>query len=186
MPPFNPLNYLKFRATAILIIFSLIGVSLNAQSDISREYQVKAVFIYNFSHFIEWKSDLFNDPLAPFVIGIFGDDPFGKYLDETVQGEKINGHPIKIYHFKNIKEIHNCQILYINPSDSKLLKDCIFYTNGKKILSVSDSPDFANDGGIIQFIIKENKTRLLINLAAVKASGLNVSSKLLRLAKTIN
>ncbi|HMG14826.1 MAG TPA: YfiR family protein, partial [Saprospiraceae bacterium] len=106
---------------------------MSAQSDISREYQVKAIFIYNFCHFVEWKSESFSDPSAPFIIGIFGEDPFGKYLDEAVQGEKINGHPIKIYRFKNIKDMHNCNILYIN-SDSRLLKEYLALTSGKKVL----------------------------------------------------
>lgn len=49
------------------------------------EYQVKAVFLFNFAQFVTWPSQPAD---APLVIGILGDDPFGSYLDETVRGEK--------------------------------------------------------------------------------------------------
>src|ERR1700721_2428538 len=45
------------------------------------EYQVKAVFVYNFSHFVEWPAQAFAAANAPFVIGILGGDPFGANLD---------------------------------------------------------------------------------------------------------
>src|SRR5690242_10742668 len=53
------------------------------------EYQLKAVFLFNFAQFVEWPARAFAAPHAPLVIGVLGADPFGSYLDELVAGEKV-------------------------------------------------------------------------------------------------
>ena len=186
----NNLNKVKVSKIiclrAIYLLF-LLGIcrSVSAQ-EISREYQVKSVFLYNFSHFVEWQNDIFNSPTDPFIIGIIGEDPFGNYINETVRGEKVLGHNIIVQRYANIKEAKYCHILYLNIKDNRQLKDALNAINGRHILTVSDVPDFAKSGGMIQFFTEKNKTRLLINIAAAKSAGLIISSKLLRLAVTLN
>lgn len=70
-----------------------------ARAQVSREYQLKAVFLFNFSRFTDWPPETFADPAAPLVIGILGKDPFGPFLEEAVRGETINNRPLKIEHF---------------------------------------------------------------------------------------
>ena len=65
------------------------GLVLPQPSSTSPEYQVKAVFLFNFTQFVEWPENAFEDEQSPLIIGVLGDDPFGSYLDETVQGEKV-------------------------------------------------------------------------------------------------
>ena len=62
------------------------------------EYQVKAVFLFNFAQFVSWPSPQPSD--TPFVIGIVGDDPFDSYLDETVRGEKVNNRSLTTQRFR--------------------------------------------------------------------------------------
>src|SRR5688572_10771685 len=96
-------------------IVSLIACSTffaSAQTrPVAREYQLKAVFIYNFTQFVEWPSNAFSSDQAPMVIGILGTDPFGSDLEETIAGEKINGHPLLVQHYSTIEEVGACQIL---------------------------------------------------------------------------
>ena len=61
-----------------------------AETGISSEYQIKAVFLFNFAQFVEWPRQAFPEAETPLVIGILGEDPFSSYLDETVRGEKVN------------------------------------------------------------------------------------------------
>src|SRR5438132_13855673 len=81
------------------------------------EYQVKAMFLFNFAHFVTWPSQKSSD--APLVIGILGDDPFGSYLDETVRGEKVINRPLVIQRFGRSTELTNCNILFISQSESE-------------------------------------------------------------------
>jgi len=171
-----------------LILFASLlsfGALAPSQNETSKEYQVKAVFLYNFTQFIEWPPDAFAQPDAPLVIGILGPDPFGKYLDETVQGEKINGHPLVVQRFHTLSEIGQCQILFINTDEKSQWKQIFEYAKAQHVLTVGDVTNFSKQGGMIRFFPEENKIRIRINLTSVKNADLKVSSKLLRLAEIV-
>jgi YfiR/HmsC-like len=146
-------------------------------------YQVKAVFLYNFCQFTDWPAESFVSPESPLVIAVLGPNPFGNYLEETIAGEKANGHPLVIRYFKEINDISNCHILFVNPAVK--IKEVITAVNGRTILTVSDADVFAKAGGMIEFFMAGNKIRFKINVKAAKAAGLNISSKLLRLAEIV-
>jgi hypothetical protein len=158
------------------------AATVTAQTPSATERQVKAVFLFNFTQFTDWPDDAFSSPETPFVIGILGEDPFGKYLDQVVAGEKANGHVLIVKRFKSVEEAKNCQLLFVNLSDADKLKLLMEELKGRSILVVSDHADFLKSGGMVRFFTKENKIQFQINTDAVKGGNLNMSSKLLRLA----
>ena len=176
-------NIKKHPALSLLILLCLYKYDIQAQITATREYQVKAVFRYNFSQFVQWPENTFNRPEEPFVIGILGADPFGKYLDETVKEDSIAGHVIAVRRYNAIRDIKNCQILYMNVVNAA---DSLQELAGRSILTVSDVNGFATTGGMIGFITQNNKIRFQINLSASKAVKLMISSKLLRLANIVD
>jgi hypothetical protein len=149
------------------------------------EYQVKAVFLYNFSHFVEWPAQVFTAANGPFVIGILGNDPFGVRLDEAVRGEQIDQHPLVVRRFHNIGEIGDCQILYIDRSESGQLRQILAALDHRGTLTVSDLDGSSERGVMIQFTTENNRIRLRINVDSARAAGLTVSSKLLRPAEIV-
>jgi hypothetical protein len=155
---------------------------LAAQSPASPEYEVKAVFLFNFTQFIQWPPGSFPTDQAPLIIGILGEDPFGSYLQETVLGEKVNGHTIIVQHYNNIEEIKTCHILFINLPETRL-DQAAESLKGRNTLTVSDAPGFLKHGGMIRFFTRNNKIQLQINLEPSKEANLVISSKLLRLAE---
>jgi hypothetical protein len=150
------------------------------------EYQVKAVFVFNFSHFVEWPAQAFTEPGEPFVIGILGGDPFGARLDEAVRGEMVKQHPLIIRRFRTVEEIGACSILYIDRSQSALLGQILGALQHRNTLTVSDLEDSAQRGVMIQFTTENNRIRLRINVDAAKSAGLTISSNLLRPAEIIS
>src|SRR6202044_1020480 len=96
------------------LLWAVVAYALLLQSvaaaDSPSEYQVKAVFLFNFSQFVDWPAQAFTSPTEPFVIGILGTDPFGSHLDETVRGERIAGPPILVRRFTKVDEIADCHI----------------------------------------------------------------------------
>lgn len=170
---------------ALLAALLLSGLNLMAQTVATREYQVKAVFLFNFSQFVTWPTNAFPEAQTPLTIGVLGEDPFGTYLDETVRGEKVNGHPLVIQRYRSIKEVKDCQILFVSRSESKRVEQILTGLQGKNILTVSDIEGFAAKGGIVRFIAEQNKIHFRINLQAAKDAGLIISSKLLRLAEIV-
>ena len=156
-----------------------------AQSPASPEYQLKAVFLFNFAQFVEWPASAFPGPDAPLVIGILGEDPFGPYLDETVRGEKVNDRPLVVRRFRSVEEISTCHILFISGREMGRLRGILDSLRGRSILTVGDVEGFATRGGMIRFITDQNRIRFRINLDAAKAADLTISSKLLRAAQIV-
>jgi hypothetical protein len=154
------------------------------QSVSTKEYEVKAAFLFHFTRFVEWPEQSFPITNSPFIIGILGENPFGNALSEIVSGEEVKGHPLVIQHYQSASEIKNCHILFIN-SDNPDVLSVINLTKEQNILTVSDIPDFPSKGGMIGFFIENNKVRLRINLDRARAANLNIDSKLLRLAQIV-
>lgn len=181
--PFGP----PFRFWFVLAVcLAFGGLSAAAQSEISKAYQIKAVFLFNFSQFVNWPANPASDAQAPFTIGILGDNPFGDYLEATVRGEKVNGHDLVVQHFQRVEDVKNCEILFVSQSESHHFKDDLAALHGRNILTVGDADGFSKNGGIVRFVTEQNKIHFRIDLEAAKAANLTISSQLLRLAEIIN
>jgi hypothetical protein len=192
MPFIKAISYLRRRSTSgsLLHLFLVALVLLQDSQYVlaqapSREYQLKAVFLFNFTQFVDWPANAFENTQSPLVIGVIGDNPFGAYLAQTVSGEKINGHPLTVQYYKNEEEIKSCHILFVNVSETKKQEQVLETVKGKNILTVSDHPDFLKQDGMIRFVTNNNKIKLQINMDACKESKMVLSSKLLRLAEII-
>jgi hypothetical protein len=151
----------------------------------TKEYQVKAVFLFNFAQFVEWPPDAFPEASAPLVIGVLGGDPFGPVLDEVVANETVHHHPVIVRHFPEAGDISVCHVLFIAESDPFRLTHILKELEGRPILTVGDAKSFAASKGMIQFVLAENRIRLRINASAAKAARLSISSQLLRQAEVV-
>jgi len=169
----------SLKHTTFILLLSVMALPVFAQK--ASEYQVKAAFLFNFSKFLEWPPQAMGQPGEPFVIGVLGADPFGTYLNEIIEGEKINEHPMTVKRYSNVEEVDRCHILFINVPGKT--SEVISALKGKNILTVSDEIDFDKNGGIIRFFTENETIHLEINIKAAKAANLDVSSKLLRIAK---
>ena len=176
----SPRNWL----VAFALLFSS-GPHLSAQS-VSKEYQIKAAFLYNFSQFVDWPAGAFPNGQAPLIIGVIGDDPFGSYLDEIVRGEKVNNHPLVVQRFHRVNEIKTCHVLFVSRSEANQVEQILSNLRDREILTVGDFEGFAQRGGMIRFITENNKIRFRINVGAARAAKLTISSKLLRAAEVVN
>jgi len=144
------------------------------------EYQIKAVFLFNFAQFVEWPANAFHSAQAPLVIGVLGADPFDLQLDTAVSGEKIGERPLVVRRYRRVDEIAECHILFISGSETGQLDRIMARLKGRSLLTVGDTDDFNRVGGMVRFVTENNKIRLRINVESAKAAGLVISSKLLR------
>jgi hypothetical protein len=149
------------------------------------EYKVKAAFLYNFAQYVEWPSERFKDKQAPIVLGVLGKDPFGKQLDETFKGKKIGERGFEVVRVKSAAEASTCHMLFVPASDAALLRDLLKECAGKSVLLVGESTDFSASGGCVNFYLDAGKVRFEINVDAAKRSKLEVSSKLLKVARLV-
>ena len=165
-----------------VIAFLLFG-NLTAQAQVSREYQLKAVFLYNFAQFTEWPANAFADDKSPIVIGIVGADPFGAALEQTIQGETVGGHPLTIQHFPRPADIKTCHLLFFTQSENRHVEEILKTLQDKPVLTVSDMDTPMTSAVMIRFVLENNKVHFRVNAEAAHAANLSLSSKLLRVAE---
>ena len=175
---------------AVLVSLSL-AVSVRAQSadpDGSSEYLIKAGFIYNFAQLVQWPDAAFPQSDSPIVIGIVGNDPFGATIDSVVQGKKLNGRSLVVKRFrwgKDTREIKDCNILFVSSSERERLDEIIQAVKSLPILTIGETPGFATRGGIINLTLEGNRVRFEVDIEAAKQANVNISSRLLALARIV-
>jgi hypothetical protein len=153
---------------------------------VADEYQVKAVFLFNFGQFVEWPSGAYDTPNAPFVICVMGEDPFGKTLDDVVRGESVASRSLVVRRLSSADEVPGCNILFVGRGEPRLLPDALLAARGRSVLTVTDIDGAERQGAMIVLFNENNRIRMRINLAEAKASHLVISSKLLRPAEVIH
>ena len=149
------------------------------------EYDVKAGFLFKLPQFIDWPASAFVTPDAPIVIGIVGVDPFGKTLDELVKGEIVRGHPLAIKRLNPDDDLKSCQVLFICRNKKDQLPSLLQKLKGCPVLTVGDDNGFADQGSMVNFVLVQEKVKLEINPVAVEQAGLQISAKLLKLARIV-
>jgi hypothetical protein len=168
----------------LFCLLALLPVKARAAAD-SKEYQIKAAFLLNFTKFVEWQPAAFASSTEPFNIGILGDDPFGPILDQTIQGETAKNRKIVILRSKHLDDLKNCHLLFISKSEKSRVTEILSGLEAKPVLKVSEIDAFAMKGGNINFYFDKTKVRFEINPAAAQRCGLKISSELLSVAKIV-
>jgi len=156
-----------------------------AQDVPTKEYEIKAAFLFNFVQFVKWPPAAFASPDAPLCIGILGPDPFAGALDDTIRGEAVNGHKLVLQRSNNIDDLRGCQMIFVARSEANDVGPILTAVNSGPILTVSEIDHFAQDGGDIGFYLSNGKVRFEINPEAARRVGLKISSQLLALGRIV-
>jgi hypothetical protein len=163
----------------------LLSSSTRAQSPAAGEYQVKAAFLYNFAKFVEWPPNSFSDASAPLRICVFGQDPFGEELRDIAREKTVNGRKLEVNHVVDLRQARNCQILFIASSGGPSGEQLIAGLRGASVLTVADTKGFTERGGMINFVVENDRVQFEVNHKAAVQAGLKVSSRLLSVAKVV-
>jgi|WetSurMetagenome_2_1015567.scaffolds.fasta_scaffold29021_4 hypothetical protein len=181
-------KYLKQVFLSILIALNcnltlagnVVTVSMSAEFFPVHEYELKAVFLYNLGQFVTWSPNSISN--GYFLICVLGKDPFQGSLELAISGKQLHNQPVKLRYLKRVEEGLDCQIIFVSSSEEPFLSSILPVLEKYPILTVSDSNRFLSEGGMIRFMIHEDKIRLQINQANIKKPNLTISSKLLALA----
>jgi hypothetical protein len=149
------------------------------------EYQVKAAFIYKFASYIQWPPITGVASARPFVIGIFGKDPFGQSFDQIVRGQSVQGRPVVIRRLQGIEDASSCDILFISDSEKGNLRRIFAVLHDAPVLTIGDADRFGERGGMIHLTTENNRIRFDINVKAIERARLKAASQLLRLARIV-
>ena len=189
---------------ALMAALLMVPMAQKAQADAaqSKEYQIKAAFLYQFIKFVDWPDEKNTDSNEPIIIGIIGKDSFGNNIN-LIKDKKVNNRKLVVKLFqgfdktnksegkdkprvhKEIVTIRKCHLLFICSSEKENLWEIIKGLEGSDVLTVGDMNGFLESGGIINLIKEEKNIRFEINNTAAIKAGLKIRSQLLRLAKRV-
>jgi hypothetical protein len=169
----------------ILLLLVLGGTwDVHAEQRNPGEYQVKALFIYNFINFVEWPADSSFSSNSTVNVCIVGDDPFNEAFDE-IRNETVKGKRLVIKPYHTSEERKGCQVLFIPASEGRRAESILRTVRDTGALTVGDTEEAARQGAVIGFYMEQKKVRFAINMEAAKRAGFKISSKLLKLAKIV-
>jgi hypothetical protein len=166
---------------AIAILLALGGPA--RADEPSREYLVKAAFIFNFTQFVRWPDSAFKGSDDVFTVAIVGSDPFNGALEHAVTDKTVGSRRIVFRHFANASDLGPCQLLFVPSGEDGEITALIKKLGNTPVLTIGESEDFLPMGGQMRFFTEDNKIRFEIDIEAINKSGLKISAKLATLAR---
>jgi hypothetical protein len=169
--------------TSVSVLFN--PLPLPAQNQANSEYRTKANYIAKFPSFVEWPPDAISPGQASFLICVLGDYPFGISLSELTGGRTFRNHRFEVRWLHNPLESRPCHLLFIGKSERKRYTQLLDNVRGQMVLTVGETPEFLDAGGIIAFSMPGETLQFDVNLAAANKAHLRISSQLLTLARHV-
>jgi uncharacterized protein DUF4154 len=149
------------------------------------ESQVKAAYLYNFAKFVEWPEQAFASPDAPIQLCVLNDPSIGSELSQIVKGRAVANHPVKVVLVQSPEQSRTCHILFISRSQSGQARHSIDVLRNSSVLTVGETKGFVEDGGIMNFVLQDDRVQFQVNHKAARQAGLSLSSRLLAVAKVV-
>lgn len=168
----------------LLLLSAAMPVYGEVQS--ARALEIQAAFLVKFSSYVKWPNSAFSTPEAPIVIGIFGRDPFGSIIDQIARSYTTNGRRVEVRRCSDPVSLCNSHIVFVAPTATAQMKEIIAALSGRSVLLVGNSPRFLARGGMINFVTVGEKIRFDISKTNSDRAGLEISSKLLKVAHAVH
>ena len=202
----NIKNRKALRCRLLVMTFSigllavvLVRPLLAAQSE---EMQLKSAFLYNFIKFVDWPQKKFEDSNSAVIIGVIAKDPLGDAFKPLI-GKKVKNRTVVVKHLTGFDDLNQsrkqnnsepneiaaslreCHLLFICSAENRNISKIIDSIKDCNVLIVGEQTGFLETGGMINFLIENNKVRFEINLDAAEKEELKMNSQLLQLAKRV-
>lgn len=143
------------------------------------ESELKAALVVQLARrFVTWPDSAFKSTSAPFEIGVLGTSPFEGYLDRQSAGKQVGEHPIRVRYAAAETELAGCHVIFIAANRKSPLQSVVKLFEGKPTLLVGEEPGFAEKGGMVNLLIKDQKPFLQIHGPAAESVGLRFSGAL--------
>lgn len=147
----------------------------------ANEDDVKLALVYKIARFVSWP----DTDVDPFLLCVTGKSTYAA-ANARLAGRLIRERAIRIERIR-ADDPHRpaCDALYISRESvvdtNSLLQDY----NGKPVLTVSDTSDFATRGGMVGLTLRNKRVGIQINVDNYERVGLNINSQLLQLADLV-
>lgn len=187
----------------LLIPALLAGLLLSSQAaaavDSEKVAKVKAAYLLNFLRFASFDDEQFDKPTSPFRILVIGEHPMGGILDATFANQDVNGRKVVIERHalpaqgdedrdEKLDELadamQSVHTVYVGDGDKPVLREVI-HRIPRTVLSVGDHLEHGVMGCMLALNIDDGRVVFHANLKSIEASKVELSSRLLRLARPL-
>jgi uncharacterized protein DUF4154 len=173
-----------WRGALLLMMLGALGIARPAYGAASvSESELKAAFLYNFAKFVTWPTSAFPSETAPIQVAVFGDEEFSIKLKELLNDKKAHGRSFEVKRILSPFEAKNFQMVFVTSAENRRAPMLLEVTKKLPVLTIGESDQFLEWGGMINFVFEEAQLRFEINTEPAEKVKLEISSKLLRLAK---
>ena len=156
----------------------------SAQETEASEDAVKAAFIVSFPKYVDWPAEAFTNANSPIIIGVLGETTVTRDLQRVIAGRVVNGRALILKRVApGEEETANFHILFI-PAEEQRRASNFLARHKRGALTVGESNDFLERGGVINLRRQNQKIGLEVSLTSASNAGLKLSSKLLAVAST--
>lgn len=176
-----PLKLLSFFSGLFRVVFFLallfqMHLALSEEGDASA---LKSAFLFNFALYTEW-------PVLPgtFEFCIVGQDDLGGAVD-VLSRKVILGRPIRVRRIRDFDAL-TCNLVFIAKSESARIGDILALLANLPVLTVADIGIEDNAGTMLQLQIENGRVGFSADQTAARAVGLNLSAKMLRIARSVH
>lgn len=180
-------SFLKRITSIVLLIILSISTAFTPNTSsqkVDTNAKIKAVFIYNFTKYIEWPQEY---KTGEFTIGILGENSaLFTELDKMSKLKKVSNQPFVIKSFASASQLDNPHILYIPEDSTDQLRKAIDQLKGKSTLIVTEKPGLAKQGSTINFVVQGSMQKFELNKSNATQRNLKVASALENLAISVN
>ena len=167
--------------TALLMAMPLVGLATSAPRD---EYELKAAFVLNFAKLVQWPDGALGNAAA-FDVAVMADTDQYASIARRLDGKSAAGHLVEPRRAVSLDQLSGAHIIFVTRDSGVGAEDVVSATRGKSVLLIGESRDFARRGGAINFYTEQRRVRFEVNPEAVKQAGLQISSRLLSVARIV-
>lgn len=177
------------RASLALLLVVLVGGANTPAAAQGKpgEYDVKAELLYRLTRVFEWPEAARVAPDQPIRVGVLGHDPFDGALEEKFEGKPSPfGSGFTVVPIETLEDALRCHIVFVPRDVDAESRAQIPALRRASILLVGEQTRFAErDGGILAIVPDGRKTAMILNMASLAESGLQASSRFLRLCRIV-
>lgn len=176
------------RAKKLLRLLLGLGLLLGSHSSLLaqslEEQTVLAALALNIVRFTTWPVEAQAQMKESIELCVVGDNMVQQSfagIDHKAVGNKT----LRIVNLSRLRNFEECQVLYVSDLKQNVLLQVFVEIKKQPLLTIGEGYDFAAQGGMVGLENVDGKITLHVNLPVVGESNLNVSARLLKLAKII-
>lgn len=149
------------------------------------EYAVKAAFVFRMLGLIEWPASAFAGPETPLWIGVASADELADALVMLGDGRQAQGRAVKVTRLDAGAWPPTLHAVFVGGQASGLQPDLAERASGRPWLTLTESDDGLAAGGVVNFVVIDERVRFDIALETALQRGLRISSRLLGVARHV-